>query len=56
MYFCFCEKFFCLIQVVFVPTTDEVAAAELLVLSRIGEILGTATLTGAGAPPEGGGP
>jgi hypothetical protein len=46
----------CLIQVVFTPTTEATAAAELLVLSRTGEILGTATLSGTGGPPEGGGP
>ena len=35
---------------------EATATAELLIVSRTGEILGTAALTGTGSPPEGGAP
>jgi hypothetical protein len=41
----------CLIQVLFVPTTEGVASAELLVSNGAGEVLGLATLTGVGLTP-----
>ena len=46
----------CLVRLRFAPTAAGDATAELRVLSRDGAVLGAATLTGVGVPPEGEGP